>query len=438
MKLKQPKNENYAGIVVEIKTTVPLAGCNNVQAAIIMGNQVIVSKDTKVGDIGIYFPLECQLSKEYLSNNNLYRKKLNLNIDPEDKGGFFEENGRIRCQKFMGYKSEGLYMPLESLQFAGKLHFEIGDVFDELNGVEICRKYVTKKKVNSHRNTTEKSSSRIKRESRLVDGQFRFHDNTSMLYRNLHRIEPDTIISITYKLHGTSGISSYVLCNRKLKLHEKIAKFLGVKVVEQEYDYIYSSRKVIKNEYLNPNAKHYYSEDIWGMAHKKIESLLLKGMTIYYEIVGYLPGGGEIQKGYDYGCKDNEFSIFVYRITHTNSDGKVIEYSAKQVQEYCKKFGLNPVPELFYGRAEDLYNTLIYSEKRQTDALWNAEKFLEVIKLKYNDHNCYICYNEVPEEGVVIRVEGLDFEAYKQKSNLFYELETKLLDKGEIDIEEEN
>ena len=37
MEIKKPKNENYAAIIVEIKTLVPLANCGNVQAAIIMG-----------------------------------------------------------------------------------------------------------------------------------------------------------------------------------------------------------------------------------------------------------------------------------------------------------------------------------------------------------------------------------------------------------------
>ena len=39
---------------------------------------------------------------------------------------------------------------------------------------------------------------------------------------------------------------------------------------------------------------------------------------------------------------------------------------------------------------------------------------------------------------MLIRIEKLDIEAYKAKSNAFYELETKMLDKGEADIEEEN
>lgn len=42
MKIKKPINSNYAAIVVEIKSVVDLENCDNVKAAIIMGNQVIV------------------------------------------------------------------------------------------------------------------------------------------------------------------------------------------------------------------------------------------------------------------------------------------------------------------------------------------------------------------------------------------------------------
>lgn len=74
-----------------------------------------MSKDVKVDDVGIYFPLECALSSVYLKNNNLYRKS-ELNLNPKSKG-YFEEKGRVRCQKFLGkYKSEGLYMPLETVK----------------------------------------------------------------------------------------------------------------------------------------------------------------------------------------------------------------------------------------------------------------------------------------------------------------------------------
>lgn len=71
---------NYCATVVKVEKLVQLENCNNVQAAIIMGNQIIVSKEVKIGDIGLFFPVEVQLSKEYLSENNLYRKK-ELNSD---------------------------------------------------------------------------------------------------------------------------------------------------------------------------------------------------------------------------------------------------------------------------------------------------------------------------------------------------------------------
>ena len=105
MKIKKPENPNYSAIVVEIKTIIPLENCTNVQGAIIMGNQVVVSKDIKVGDIGLYFPLECQLSKEYLSNNNLYNKP-ELNVD-NTKKGYFDENGRIRWLFIRNRRSKG-------------------------------------------------------------------------------------------------------------------------------------------------------------------------------------------------------------------------------------------------------------------------------------------------------------------------------------------
>ena len=443
MKLNKPKNLNYCATVVEIKTLVSLENCDNVQAAIIFGNQVIVGKDVKIGDVGLFFPVECQLSKEYLSVNNLYRKS-ELNSDKIQKG-YFEENGRIRCVKFRGNKSEGLYMPIIS---AGdfideKDELYIGDEFDELRGIEICRKYIIPvRNIGGGSKIAKKP-----KESKIIDGQFRFHDNTSQLYRNLDKIHPDDIISITYKVHGTSGISSRILCKRKLNYFGGFLKLLGMNIVETQYDYIYSSRKVIKNPELNPNANHFYQDDIWGCAHEKLKDYLQDGMTLYYEIVGYLPSGSYIQKDYDYGQEPNTFSIFIYRITYTNPSGKVFEFSFKQMQEWCKQNGLNCVYELYYGQASNYYKAFKGSENKEIrrrrrysinkDGNKWRERFLEDLKTLYNEKDCFMCNNKVPEEGCVIRIEKNEFEAYKCKSERFYERETKLLDKGETDIEEQ-
>lgn len=76
MKINKPKNPNYCATVVQIKRLVELEKCDNLQGAIIMGNQVIVDKSVKEGDVGLYFPLETQLSEQYLSNNKDIKKKI--------------------------------------------------------------------------------------------------------------------------------------------------------------------------------------------------------------------------------------------------------------------------------------------------------------------------------------------------------------------------
>lgn len=422
------KNENYAATVVQINKLVPLENCDNVQAAIIMGNQVIVGKDVSVGNIGLYFPLETQLTDVYLSKNNLYRKpELNSN---NTKKGYFEENGRIRCVKFRGHKSEGLFMPLESLEFIASNYtsLKLGETFDIINDIQICRKYVIQVRTPGEPGAPKSKKSKVKR---IIDTQFRFHQDTSQLYKNLHKIELDSLISVTYKIHGTSGISSYVLVNKPLKWYESLLRKLGVNIPTTMYDYIHSSRKVIKTE-LNASGG-FYNEDIWGLAHNELKEYLTKGMTIYYEIAGFLPSGKQIQKHYDYGSEQGKYRIFIYRITYTNTDGKVFEFSAKQVQQWAWANGLYPVPELYYGTVADFLGNFSNGETYSTE-----EEFYELLKHWFTEKDCFLCVNKVPEEGCVVRIEGLDFEAYKLKSNRFYERETKLLDKGESDIESEN
>jgi hypothetical protein len=233
-------------------------------------------------------------------------------------------------------------------------------------------------------------------------------------------------------VHNSSLVSSKVICKKKLNPFLKLLKKINVPIIDTHYDMIYSSRKVIKNAELNPNANHYYKTDIWGLAHDKIKDYLADGMTFYAEIVGYIPNSEDtmIQSDYDYGCDKGQFDVYIYRITYTNPSGKVFEFSAKQVQDFCKMNGIKAVPELYYGRAIDLDPRLKSDEHFQAT-------LLEVLKEKYLEKQCFMCKNKVPEEGCVVRIEGMDLEAFKLKSFNFLERETKLLDKGQVDIEEE-
>lgn len=435
MKL-EVKNKNYCATVVEIRKLVPLNNCDNVQSAIVLNSAVVVSKDVKVGDVGLFFPVEASLSQEFLSNNNLFREKT-LNKD-QTKGGFFELSGRIRCIKFRGNSSEGFYIPLSSLDYIDpsvKQKLKIGDEFDKINDNKICKKYVVRisGSGNLSKGKSGKRPKSVKRESKLIEGLFRLHYDTAQLKKNLHNIYPDTLVSISDKWHGTSLVVSNILTKRKLNWKEKIASRLGVGVRDSEYSMIYSSRRVIKNEFQTTGNDGFYKEDVWGEAAKEVYPLLQKGMTAYCEIVGYLSSGGEIQKSYNYGCLPNTHKIVVYRLTTTNEDGKVIELPFTQMKDYCEKVGLNPVELIFYGRAKHFIDCSFVDD----DDFRN--KFLQKLESEVQGKKCKHHNFKVPMEGYVIKIDGInESTAFKYKNIDFLEFETKQLDKGEIDIESDD
>jgi len=136
---------SYQAIIGELKNVRKHSNADRLQLATIYGCQVVVDLSAKDNDKVIYFPTDGQLSEEYCATNNLIGK-----VDPETgerSGGYFDHKRKVRAQKFCGEKSDGFVMPLESVAFTGYniSKFKVGDQFDNLNGVEICRKYITKK-----------------------------------------------------------------------------------------------------------------------------------------------------------------------------------------------------------------------------------------------------------------------------------------------------
>lgn len=431
MNFNKPKNENYTAVVVKIKNIIKLENCDNVVSTIIFGSNIIVKHDTQIGDIGIYFPVECKLSERFLSENNLYRDKTK-NKDVS-KVGYFENNGRIRAIRFRGHQSCGLFMPLDSLSFIPSISLEdltVGDQFDEINGIEICRKYTIERQVG--KNQSKQKPAKFKMKSKLIPDQFRFHESTAHFAKNLHMFSSYDYISITKKLHGTSVVISNILCNRKLNWFERILKRIGVKIADTEYSNVYSSRKVVKNPSINDGG--FYNYDVWGEINNLYWHMLPKGVTLYGEIVGFLNNGKYIQNGYDYGCKPCCNELYVYRITYTNIDGEVFEYSHNQIKSFCAFRNIKVVPELFYGKASEFQNLNFFVDYKNEDQF--REDLLTKLMNTYLEKNCDICKNTVPAEGIVIRRESDVFQAYKLKSFRFIERETKSLDAGEISIED--
>ena len=451
MKLQIGKkaNINYLAKVVNITTFSqhPNPKVTKMKVAHIGGYSISVGIDSPVGYY-VYFPTMSQLNPELLEYLNLYRKP-DKNRDPEAKPGFFEENGRVKAIKLQGFPSEGFLLPYEHLNnwVVDSVNKELPEPVDGLEFSEVedggktfwvCKKYVIRY---TERTSYYSKQDKKLKESKIIENQFKFHYETPQLRKDPSVIQPNDLIQISSKWHGTSFISSYILCKKKLNWKEKIAKWL-TKWEFPVYDHIYASRKVIKNDDLNSG--YYGSDDFRREVDNFLRPHMYPGMTIYGEIVGYTTENKDIQKNYDYRCRhlveeetyteSVHYKIYIYRITLTNVNGNVFEFSARDVQNWCKLNGLRPVVELYYGYARNLYPDI------PIDDNWSLN-FLD--RLANDKENFWMeelspeCNNRVPHEGIVIRVEDGKSVAVKLKCFAFLNKEQESLDKGESNMEDE-
>ena len=207
-----------------------------------------------------------------------------------------------------------------------------------------------------------------------------------------------------------------------------------MKIQIAKYGIVHSSRCVIKSvDGQTKHSNHFYGTDVWDEVLSAIEDVIPAGYTVYGEIVGYTKDGKAIQKGYHYNCAENTNQLRVYRVTSTNQDGKVIEFTRSQINDFCTSTGMQPVRELYYGRASNLIP--FYAES-ETVEQWQARFLTQVEGIYVTDKMCPYNNFEVPAEGVVIKIDGYP-EAYKLKNFKFLEWETKQLDAGVVDTETE-
>nr|DAR18746.1 MAG TPA: RNA ligase [Caudoviricetes sp.] len=457
MKLIQSKNANvnYLAKIVKIdnfhKHSDPEV--TKLKCCCIDGFNIITGIDSEPG-LYVYFPTACCINPKFLSYANLYRHG-ELNVD-QTKTGMFDDNGRVKAIRLRGELSEGFIIPIVVLEnwvmstVNVELKVEEGTEFDSIEHdgktFWVNKKYIPKntRTPGAPGSGNSGKGKQPKGLDKIIENQFRFHYDTVLIKKCPHVLHPSDLISITSKVHGTSGISAYVLCKQELNWKQKIARWLTGEEFDK-YDYLYSSRSVIKNQYYNKSVQGgFYGVDVWKYADDIVRPCLSKGMTAYYEIIGFLPNGGYIQKNYDYGCLPpvgdeaytygKHFKVQIYRVTITDVSGKVHEFSAREVQLWAQMVGLTPVEQYYYGYAKDLYPDLDPSEH------WN-ENFLSKLandKKFYMECNSPTCDNKVPHEGIVIKIENMKSEAFKLKCFKFLDGEGKALDKGEIDIESES
>lgn len=472
MKLIKSKNSNVNYLAKIVRITEfhnhPDPEVTKLKCAYVDGYNVIVGIDEQPGEF-IYFPTSSQINPEFLSYANLYRHS-EKNAD-NTKSGYFNDNGRVLAIKLRGCVSEGFLIPadtfnnwlVDSVQI-GLDSYENGLEFDTVEhnskSFWVCKKYVVQ---TYQRRSYVGKVSKGKHYDRVIPEQFPQHYETVQIKKVPNPIAPTDWIHISEKIHGTSLRAGYVLCNNKPTFWQSCLNILqGKKWNEpiQTYDYLYGSRKVVKSEDKNSG---YYKVEPYKYAFEVLKPALQKGMNFYAEIVGYNPDGSYIQKDYDYGCvppdtlaitnndvnveylPEKNFKVRVYRITITNVDGQVHEFSPEEVQIYCKTHNLIPVTEYYYGKAMDLYPELIqivngdYENPLFPDDWY--PRFLENLsndKVFNMEQDSPSCNNKVPHEGLVIKIDNMKSAAFKLKCFAFLNKEQKQLDAGESNMEDEN
>jgi len=437
MKLKiRSDSINYTATVVKINNLFPLDGLDNLQGTNIFGNQLILGKDVKLDDIGLFFPPEARLSDEYCKQNNLFRHP-EKNKD-KDKKSYIEDNGRVKAIKLRGHNSMGLFMPLSSLLFVGDFNLELGTEFNEINGFEVCRKYVRRY------NKIPGTATRIKalKLVDLVDTRCTpEHIQTTNLFRNIHELNLNDNVTITEKLEGTSLRTSHNIVYRKLRFYEKVLARLGVAIQKYDYKYICASRRVIKSINFNELAgkQHFHGFDIWTEASLIFKDKLPRSYVVFSEIVGY-DGQKPIQPHYTYSLNPWEFKTFVYRIAVSTPDGLLQDLPWPILVEKCKEWGVDHVPLIFDGKLIDFIAQHDPSVMLDTEN-WHG-KLEKIIKDNYLDKPSSLCsntWNEVCEGIVVTSIKSGIFKYWKAKSPIYLLRNSNDLDKEDfVDLEEQN
>lgn len=418
--LKEGSNPNYLATICKIGETFPIEGADRLVKTVVNGYDIVISKDMKPGTIVVYFPVECAISQDFLSANNLFERgefERNANAEEiktlieeaenastEEKAaeivakiksmcGFFGKNGRVRILKLRGQYSQGFIAGIESLvNFDPELsdidwENEIGTQFNFVGEKELCWKYVpATKEVRSgggSERAWKKRMKHLKRFDRLIEGQFAFHYDTQMLAEHISMLKPDDNVSITVKVHGTSVIIANVLTNKKSPyskayLNRNIRKVLNLRYSRMtncqknelrsayiktkmkptvEYGNIYASRSVIKNQYINHDKHDFYGGDPWGCVNRDFGKYLDNGMTVYGEIAGYVEGSQSmIQPKHDYGCKPGCWKFMPYRITMTDELGNKTEWDVSEVDKWTRDL-VAAHPEL---EEKTMFLTILY------------------------------------------------------------------------------
>lgn len=456
----------YKAYITKLKNVRLHPNADRLQLGDCFGNTVCVDLSYTEGQIGVYFPTDGQLSVEFAEANNLLRKKDDAG---NNIGGYMDPSKRNVCAiRLRGEKSDGLFLPLKSLESFGDVStLRVGDTIDVFNGHEICCKYIPR---TNHRSSNV-SGNKTRKKKVNIAPLFAEHADTEQLAYNLSAFKPGDEIEITLKMHGTSQRTGYlpVLKGYKRTFVDWLLHRDGKPIYD--WGYVSGTRRTVLENY---DGGYYGSNEFREQHSKTFEGKLWKGETVYYEVVGFTHTGAPImaegnneklgkdfmkQYGkttvFSYGYSPNpimiggykqndgdyvytekplyhQSGIYVYRMTMTNEDGAVVEYSPDFMRYRCEQIGVKTVPVMWKGVIPAYTADEAAIRLGQDAGAWMKEKAEE-----FYDGPDPIGKTHV-REGVVVRILNRPkFTAFKHKNYSFKMLEGIIKDTAIApDIEE--
>ncbi len=428
----------HCGYIVKVEHLRPHSNADKLQIATFFGNDTCVSLDVAVGDIGIYFPTDLQLSTEFCEANNLVRKK---DENGANIGGYMDPDKRnVTTIKLRGEKSDGLYLPISCFNYLGDSagSFTPGEAITVINGHEICRKYIPMKPVKVAGNSKE--GNRVRKRKVPLAPLFVEHADTEQLAYNLDAFKAGDLIEITLKMHGTSQRTGYlpVFQGYKRTLWDRITRKEGTPIYD--WGYVTGTRRTVLNDFKSG----FYGSNHFRQPHADFfKGKLHKGEEVYYEVVGFTDTGTPIMGSVDnsktkdkefikkygktttfsYGCEPGQSKFYVYRMTMTNEDGDIVEYTPDYMRYRCEQIGCQYVPVFWQGYITEKNKPVsINLETGETTDMSYGE-YVRMIAERYYDGPDPIGLSHV-REGVVIRIVNKPkFTAYKHKNFSFKCLE---------------
>ena len=441
----------YKAYITTLKNVRKHPNADKLLLADCFGNTVCVNLDYAEGEIGIYFPTDGQLSVEFAEQNNLLRKK---DENGNNIGGYMDPDKRnVTAVKLRGEKSDGLFLPLSCVAYTGVNldDLNVGDTITTVNGHEICTKYIprTQKRVGH-----PSAGNRTRKKKVPTAPLFVEHADTEQLAYNLGAFRFGDNVEVTLKMHGTSQRTAYtkVLTGFKRTIWDKLFRREGTPIYD--WGYVSGTRRTVLDDFEGG----FYGSNAFRETHaRQFEGKLHKGETVYYEVVGFTDTGAGImgagnneklgkdfvkQYGketiFSYGCvpvisvdsEDIQSDMYVYRMTSTNEDGEVVEYTPDFMRYRCEQMGVKCVPVFWTGFIPENPGS------KEDDTISAGEWVLNKAE-QFHDGEEPIDPTHI-REGVVIRVINRPtFTAYKHKNFSFKVLENIIKDVADApDMEE--